>query len=67
MPLSDDGTSSTVFVLGGSVRDGVSGNVSLVNDVWETFDGRAWTQHKFEMIWTPRAFFGAVARGPQVS
>lgn len=49
-------------MLGGSVHN--ENGSSLVNDVWETLDGRTWKQHVFANIWSPRAFFGAVARGP---
>ena len=54
--------SSTVFVMGGRVRDG-NGSTTLLNDVWETRNGTAWVQHTFQAdgIWSPRAFFGAAA------
>ena len=63
--ISDHGdgdASSTVFVMGGRVRDG-NGSTTLLNDVWETRDGTAWVQHTFQAggIWSPRAFFGAAA------
>jgi hypothetical protein len=61
-PLTRDGGSTSVFVLGGRLRT-QSGNASLLNDVWETRDGRTWTAHTFDVIWSPRAFFGAVAVG----
>ena len=58
-PLQGDvGSSTAVMVLGGL-------NASLLlNDVWETRDGRTWTALTFDKIWSPRAFFGAVAVGP---
>ena len=63
-PLPGDmvGASTSVFVLGGRLR-AEHGNKSLLNDVWETYEGRKWVQHTFDAIWSPRAFFGAVAVG----
>jgi len=57
--LGDGGSSTAVLVLGGRINASL-----LLNDVWETRDGRTWTAHTFDKIWSPRAFFGAVAVGP---
>ena len=57
--LGDGGSSTAVLVLGGRLNASM-----LLNDVWETRDGRTWTAHTFDKIWSPRAFFGAVAVGP---
>ena len=62
-PLLDDSTRTSVLVLGGRVRLR-SGNTTLVNDVWETRNGREWVRLAFDgEMWNPRAFLGAVAVG----
>ena len=62
-PLLDDSTRTSVLVLGGRVRLR-SGNTTLVNDVWETRNGREWVRLAFDGdMWSPRAFLGAVAVG----
>lgn len=37
-----------------------SASLLVLNDVWETVDGKNWVQRSFTKIWPPRTNFGAV-------
>ncbi|KAJ1489834.1 hypothetical protein T484DRAFT_1778899, partial [Baffinella frigidus] len=51
-------SSSSVLVIGGVTDDD---SETMLNDVWESGDGRAWTLLPFDETFSPRAHFGAVA------
>ncbi len=64
------GEAYAVLVMGGvrapEAASNSSGNnmseapVGMLNDVWETRDGKTWAQIPFGNIWSPRSHFGAI-------